>query len=531
MTEMNLEFNLNFTLSKTIEDGKILPPIYGPEYTGIENMGNSCYLNSIVQVLFSLETYKSKFFDNCFIHLTTCLNNPEECFDCQVSKLMYGLYSGQYSQKQTRKLPQVLDISEPNKQEANEKLEEFQKGIKPFSFKTFFAKDHAEFSSNKQQDAFEYLNHLFEKFENYLKSKGEIENNLKQDFEFEIESRYECSKCAGVKYKTQRTWYLPLSVPDWEKRKTDDSAVSFDEILEKFLEDELLELDCPKCKTKSKFLKTQKIKNFPKYFILLFQRFVYDWVPIKLEVKFSLPQENIDFLPLSRPQVKPHQNELVLEDAKEIAKSTTNEASDREIEVEPNFDSDKLNALIMNGVPELAAKNALLNTGNNADEALMWFFSNLENDIINQPIKKIRKKRNEVNTVEDENFGIEQGQIEMLMEIGYSRVQALGAFKKNGDNAERALEFLFENQDFDFSNYLLNLKNVKQEVMKKDLSEVNKNNSNVYDLYGNEIFIYVFICYLSLFRFKNVKQFFLAYFFDNICRNFLFSILFKYLNF
>lgn len=40
--------NLNLTLSKVIEDGKQLIPLYGPHNTGLQNLGNSCYMNSVV---------------------------------------------------------------------------------------------------------------------------------------------------------------------------------------------------------------------------------------------------------------------------------------------------------------------------------------------------------------------------------------------------------------------------------------------------------------------------------------------------
>jgi ubiquitin carboxyl-terminal hydrolase 5/13 len=55
MTELNIELNLNFSLSRLVETGHEKPiPLYGPGYTGIDNIGNSCYLNSVVQVLNSL---------------------------------------------------------------------------------------------------------------------------------------------------------------------------------------------------------------------------------------------------------------------------------------------------------------------------------------------------------------------------------------------------------------------------------------------------------------------------------------------
>lgn len=48
MQEMDLELNLNFTLSKIVEEGKELTPLYGPWNTGLENLGNSCYMNSVL---------------------------------------------------------------------------------------------------------------------------------------------------------------------------------------------------------------------------------------------------------------------------------------------------------------------------------------------------------------------------------------------------------------------------------------------------------------------------------------------------
>ena len=96
---MNLDVNINLTLSKTIEEGKVLIPLYGPGKTGLENLGNSCYLNVIVQILFSLENFQKWYFDNAIEHLNSCYKHPSECYLCQMSKIMYGLHSGFYSQK------------------------------------------------------------------------------------------------------------------------------------------------------------------------------------------------------------------------------------------------------------------------------------------------------------------------------------------------------------------------------------------------------------------------------------------------
>jgi len=60
---MDLEVNLNLTLSKVIEEGKELIPLYGPGCTGLENLGNSCYMNSVLQVLFSLPEFQNRYLE------------------------------------------------------------------------------------------------------------------------------------------------------------------------------------------------------------------------------------------------------------------------------------------------------------------------------------------------------------------------------------------------------------------------------------------------------------------------------------
>lgn len=48
MQELDLELNLNFTLSRIVEEGKELIPVFGGRYVGLENLGNSCYMNSVL---------------------------------------------------------------------------------------------------------------------------------------------------------------------------------------------------------------------------------------------------------------------------------------------------------------------------------------------------------------------------------------------------------------------------------------------------------------------------------------------------
>lgn len=93
---MNLEANLNLTLSKVVEEGRSLVPMFGPGYTGMQNLGNSCYMNSVVQMMFSFPEFLQRY--NTLEHINSCVKCiSADCELCQIHKLAVGLWSGEHS--------------------------------------------------------------------------------------------------------------------------------------------------------------------------------------------------------------------------------------------------------------------------------------------------------------------------------------------------------------------------------------------------------------------------------------------------
>lgn len=62
MVELELDLNQKFGEWAAIQEaGSNLQPLYGPGYTGMSNLGNSCYLNSTMQVIFTVPAFITRY--------------------------------------------------------------------------------------------------------------------------------------------------------------------------------------------------------------------------------------------------------------------------------------------------------------------------------------------------------------------------------------------------------------------------------------------------------------------------------------
>ena len=99
LTELQIEQNLRWEFSMTTEDGKELTPIFGKGFTGLKNIGNSCYLASVVQCLFSLPAFQQRY--NHPQDTPPPAEHPAEDLETQLRKMADGLLSGRYSKPDT----------------------------------------------------------------------------------------------------------------------------------------------------------------------------------------------------------------------------------------------------------------------------------------------------------------------------------------------------------------------------------------------------------------------------------------------
>lgn len=203
MAEMELEANLNLTLSKAWEHGRVLIPVFGPKKTGLENIGNSCYLAAVVQCLANIPEVEQRYHKLASEHTDTCHLNPHECITCQACKLFSALVSGEYSIKKTD------EIEIPS---TGEKImSDYQEGIKPRMIRQLIGKGHQEFSTNKQQDAMEYLIHFLSNLTR-TEQAGQL-SPITNLFEFSIEVRAQCPNCPALLISEITSKYLNLPMP------------------------------------------------------------------------------------------------------------------------------------------------------------------------------------------------------------------------------------------------------------------------------------------------------------------------------
>ena len=62
MIELEIDLNQKIGEWDVIqESGSKLTPMFGPGYTGMRNLGNSCYMNSVMQVMFTIPDFNIRF--------------------------------------------------------------------------------------------------------------------------------------------------------------------------------------------------------------------------------------------------------------------------------------------------------------------------------------------------------------------------------------------------------------------------------------------------------------------------------------
>jgi ubiquitin carboxyl-terminal hydrolase 5/13 len=96
------------------------------------------------------------------------------------------------------------------------------------------------------------------------------------------------------------------------------------------------------------------------------------------------------------------------------------------------------------GIPENPATWSLYKTGNNnADMAVTWYFENMADESINQPLR-IKKEGGPSASIGD---NIPAESLMMMTSMGFPEIKCIKALKNCDMNVERATDWLFSHMD------------------------------------------------------------------------------------
>ncbi|EGG04845.1 uncharacterized protein MELLADRAFT_37211 [Melampsora larici-populina 98AG31] len=449
MTELQVEHNLKFDFSMTGEDGQHLVPVHGPGLTGLKNLGNSCYIASVLQMLFSLSPFQSQYYNNFVSHASTCTAPfPSECLDCQMNKIAHGLLSGRYAIPNNDPItPPLVDVkAEIEPSHPPTPAAAFQKGISPMMFKALVGRGHHEFSTMKQQDAEEFLGYLFETIQGHIK-KIETDQNPDvkltdptEPFRFQLEQKLQCENCKGVKYKLEDHMTLSLPVPaipmmshgEEEKENSGETEVgkkayqpvTLEQCLESFMACNSVEYTCPKCRIKTTALTSSRIGSFPKYLIVHARRFeVVNWVPKKLEVPLMIEGDKIDLEPY-------------LGQGQEVGEELLPDLEEASSPAVPEVNEETLSVLMSMGFPKWRCLKAIHATGNrNLQVATDWLFERMDDDLHEKDLALAAPKVHP------------EGNISGLQEMGFTENQARKALRVSKGKMDIAVDWLFNHPE------------------------------------------------------------------------------------
>jgi ubiquitin carboxyl-terminal hydrolase 5/13 len=140
-------------------------------------------------------------------------------------KLGDGLLSGRYSHQVTAPPPSSTAF------DATQEPPKFQDGIKPSQFKALIGKGHEEFSTMRQQDSEEFLQHLLTRLRAEAKRQGRTEDMEPTNIlRFGMEQRLQCTECRRVGYKVDEVDLASLPVEATELGTTEEGKKIWKEV-------------------------------------------------------------------------------------------------------------------------------------------------------------------------------------------------------------------------------------------------------------------------------------------------------------
>ncbi|KAI4883704.1 hypothetical protein NFI96_031575 [Prochilodus magdalenae] len=396
-------------------------------------------------------------------------SDPTQDFKTQVAKLGYGLLSGEYSKPAPDPGDDPSASSEPRGD---------QVGIAPRMFKALVGRGHPEFSTNRQQDAQEFLLHFINMVERNCRSGS----NPSEAFRFLVEERIVCQQSQKAKYTQRVDYIVQLPVPMDQATNTDElqeaersreeaeasgnpppaaprARIPFSACLDALSEPETLtDFWSSAVQGKTTATKTTRFASFPDYLVIQIKKFTFglDWVPKKLDVSIDVP-DTLDLSALRGTGQQPGE-ELLPEvappplmtpdvEVKGILGSHGNEEDDSLYSplLSPVLDDSTVSQLCEMGFPLEACRKAVYYTGNTGiDAAMNWVMGHMDDPDFSAPLV-LPGCSSAPGSTPTESASEEH--LATIVSMGFSRDQASRALRATSNVLERAVDWIFSHLD------------------------------------------------------------------------------------
>ena len=208
-------FELELELNQSFSPAESCTLLRGPNLAGIKNIGNTCYIASIMQCIFKVPAVKDFFNIFGLLHMTQeCKCKGPECFFCQCTKMCVALTKGSI-------------IGEENVE------------ISPLMLKSLFSSAFGRFSDTLQQDAHEFCEFFLEAMQTSIPS---LQPLLRAEFEWLLKTRLKCTVCSGIAWRQDWTKTLIVPLPSEKKE-----GIVLQDAVSRLFEASSVEFECQGC--------------------------------------------------------------------------------------------------------------------------------------------------------------------------------------------------------------------------------------------------------------------------------------------